>query len=83
MENLFLLKNSTNGSEYKLYHAEKEIGKSWTITQQVKPSTLVEGVELHPYKACFIPNTKKIFYSYIDHKKRYRLVMINDNEVLA
>lgn len=80
---LFLLKNSQNGNDFQLYSANKEPESNWTITKKIEPPSFICKEELHPYKSCFIPNTNNILYSYIDKKKRYRLEIIKDNEVLA
>lgn len=83
LEGLFLLKNAFDGGDYKLYFAEKESNKNWIISHQVMASETIRSNELHPYKSCFIPSTKKIIYSYIDYKRRYRLEIVDINEVLA
>ena len=75
IKGVFLLKNKENN--YKLFKAKSfGLGKEWILEQEYSFDSNLKLIIKEPYKACFIPNTKKILMSYKDKKNRYRLTVI-------
>lgn len=75
---LFLLRCYDDLDKFKLVVAYSQgKGKKWFTDDEVIIPEKIKKIMKHPYKSCFYMNSNQILLSFVDHKDRYRLALID------